>query len=133
VHRRALALVFLAVAAGAGAESPSLAVRAAGKDLIEAVNRQTLSLALTCESNRTSRPHVRDRPLAPGRGEVRRRRREFTAAGFLTCGSSRSCAGRNAAGSIGCASSCVRADASVSASAASGSSLPLVAFEVSLL
>jgi len=41
VVRRAIALVLLAVAAGAGAEGPSLAVRAAGPTLLESANRQT--------------------------------------------------------------------------------------------
>ncbi len=59
VVRRAIALVLLAVAAGAGAESPSLAVRAAGPTLFESANRQTVSLALICESSEgAERPFI---------------------------------------------------------------------------
>jgi len=65
VHRGALALVLLAVATGAGAAGPSLAVRVAGPAVIEAANRQTLSIALACESFDTADRTVAIAPRFP--------------------------------------------------------------------
>ena len=136
VHRRALALVLLAVAAGAGAESPSLAVRAAGQGLIEAVNRQTLSLALTCES--TEQPTARSQSC-PGSRKGGSPSAEAgvppSPPGFPTYGLSRfSCRRKRRAEYLLRFELRDRTDASVSAECSIRVVvLPVVAFEVTLL